>query len=131
MLAGRMFAGRERWWLEGIDRGMQSVGKTYEMHRGFLRRAELAGGTLPIDLHLHHVLALRVARALEELTVDLIGFLPAAHFLRFAESSFWTTACWPRSLHTIRLMCNGSSVLETRRCADIIRPMLPGIQVEG
>lgn len=92
MLAGKTFVGRERWWLEGIERGMASLGRNQEMRGGFLRSAEVAGGTLPIDLYLFHLLGLRVARALEELTIDLIGFLPASSFVRFAESSFWSTA---------------------------------------
>ncbi len=130
MLAGRIFVGRERWWLEGCDRGMTSLGSAFEMANGFLTRAELCGGTLPLDLQLLHFLNLRAASGLEELTIDLAGFLPASFWVPFARSSFWEAAPWPLSLKRLRLSTSNVKALESRRCAEEIGAALPEIVVE-
>ncbi len=131
MLAGETFGGRQRWWLEGIDRGVSSVGARFEMRGGFLRNATLVGGSLPLDLHLFHLLSLRVAQGLEELTVDFSGYVVASFWLPFAKSAFWTTAKWPPTLRRIKLSTARVVAGELRQCAEILSGVLPGIVVEA
>ena len=131
MLAGTVFRGRERWWLEGCDRGMASVGATLELTNGFLRQVELRGGTLPIDLQVLHLLTLRVAQGLEELTVSLNGFIPASFWVPFSRSVFWEMAPWPTSLRILRLSPSSETkALELRQSAELIGPKLPSVVVE-
>jgi hypothetical protein len=92
MLVGHDFGGRERWWLEGIDRGITSVGTEFEMRHGLLRRAALRGSTLPVDLHILHVTSLRVARALEDLTIPLSRYIPASFWLPLSRYGFTATS---------------------------------------
>lgn len=131
MLEGRIFGGRERWWLEGIDRGITSVGTEFDMRDGLLRRAALRGSTLPIDLHLLHITGLRVAQALEDLTIPLSSYLPASYWLPFARWSFWLRVRWPASMKVLRLSsAEQTKSLEHRQCAEEIQRALQGIHVE-
>jgi hypothetical protein len=131
MLGGHEFATRERWWFEGLNRGMTSLGAAFEMSGGFLPRLELRGGTLPVDLTVLHALSLRAARGVEDLTIELSRFLPAASWIPFACSGFFETAPWPASLRVLRLSQDGVGSVEARRCVEEIRKALPGLRVEA
>jgi hypothetical protein len=123
MLAGETFGARASWWLEGINCGMRGVQGRFEMRDGFLRSAHLAGGGLPIDLHLMHLLTLRVASALEELSLDPIWYCAAAHLPALARSSIWPALPFPSTLRKIHWSgCRAS--------ATVLQEALPHLVVE-
>jgi hypothetical protein len=133
MRAGKEFGARERFWLEGCGRGGASLGAAFEMRSGFLRRADLRGGALPLDFQIFHLLALRVARGLEDLTVVLNGFAYASFWLPFAKTSFWETAPWPRSLRVLRLSIPGEEgviALEQRQVATELAPRMRALGID-
>ncbi len=129
MLGGQVFGARERWWLEGLGQGVAQVGARFDLGGGFLRSADVRGGTLPVDLQVLTLLSLRVALGLEHLTLHLAGFLPAASWVPFARTDFWVKAPWPATLRSLRLSATGPS-LETRQCAELIGAKMPGVRVE-
>ncbi|MFT3770531.1 MAG: hypothetical protein QM820_34310 [Minicystis sp.] len=130
MLAGEVFGRQQSWWLEGVNRGMHSLTAEFDMHDGFLRRVVLLGSTMPIDLHLLHVLSLRVAQGLEEISIDIRRYAASAYLLAFAQSSFWRTAPWPASLRVLRLSPPDPPYPGPRACAEEIGRALPRISVE-
>jgi hypothetical protein len=133
MVSGATFGARDSWWLEGINRGMMGASGTFEMQNGFLRRVVLRGSPLPVDLHLIHVLTLRVAAVIEEITIDLNAYLAASSWLPFASSAFWSAAPWPATLHRVRLSAPDASEgirITTQPCAAQIQKTLPHIKVD-
>lgn len=129
MLKGETFGRQQSWWLEALNRGMQAMIAEFDMRDGFLRRVALAGGVLPVDLHLLHLLSLRVAQGLEEIAIDLYQYAPAAFLLGFAQSDFWKTAPWPASLRSVRLSLPDAPYPGPQACADAIGLAMPGVRV--
>ena len=129
MMAGHEYGpSRERWWIEGIDRGLASIGATFAMRDGFLREADLLHGKLEIDLLILQLLDLRVARGLERLTIAVSRFLPASTWKAFGESDFWKSVRWPGTFRHLHLECEGRSRASLALREGIARA-LPTVQV--
>jgi hypothetical protein len=78
-------------------------------------------------------MGLRVARGLEDLTIDLHGFLASSFWLPFARSSFWDMAPWPASLRVVRLSRGAAKSPELAQSAAVLRgnPRMRGISIEA
>lgn len=129
MLGGHEFGpSRERWWLEGIDRGVASIGATFTMRDGFLREADLLHGKLELDLLILHLLGLRVARGLERLNVAVPRFLAAATWKAFGAADYWKQLRWPSTFRHLHLDCGGRS-REATALRDGVARSIPNVEV--